>query len=103
MIESKKLKLFEEETSGLEWSRNIGSMSWHKASFHIECVHGWRLPTIDELKHAYNEETEGFDEHSFWTSNMIDQRLCWVFSFKGEVRKEQKMNHCYTRFCRNKN
>lgn len=21
----------------------------------------------------------------------------------GEARKEQKINHCYTRFCRNKN
>lgn len=97
------LELFEEEISGLEWGRDLGTMSWYEASVHYECIHGWRLPTIDELKNAYNKKLEGFDEHTFWSANMIDHRRCWTLSFKGEAKIEFKLNQCHTRFCRNKN
>jgi hypothetical protein len=62
-----------EITMKLEWQQNSPEklMNWDEAD---ECVkslgEGWRLPTIEELKDAFNNKIEGFKSDYYWTLNV---------------------------------
>ncbi len=56
------------------WSRYVGNMDWNSANAKCKSI-GMRLPTMDELKAAYNvgiTESWKKDGFNFWSSTPYD-------------------------------
>ena len=75
----------------LEWEQNPLSnrMTWGEAMEYAESLNtisdydGWRLPTKEELKHAYDNNLEGFWSYNYWSSSTYAQNtnLAWNVNF----------------------
>lgn len=93
--------------SGIEWYDTIVSrMDWESA-MDIQKLYeadGWRLPTVDELKTAYEKADNGFQREGFYLSSdtAINDSHVWALSFaNGELKIEGKTNsECRVKFCR---
>jgi hypothetical protein len=54
-----------------EWYVNSprDPLSWEEALNHLKRFENeWRLPTTQELKHAFDNKTEGFKDTLYWSS-----------------------------------
>lgn len=75
----------------VEWQNNPPkkSMNWHKAIEYAESLgDGWRLPTIEELIDACDNNIEGFQAIHYWSSNTYAQDTnyaCYVNFYFGVV------------------
>lgn len=75
-----EVKLKVEEKPKLEWQENISkeSMTWGEAMGYAKSLgDGWRLPTIEELKEAYDNKLEGFAHYNYWSSSI---NACNIYS-----------------------
>ena len=65
----------------MEWSEYLGAMPWHKAKAYAENL-GMRLPTVKELKSAYEAGiTKEWEEdgHWYWTSEEYSAERAYNF------------------------
>ena len=69
----------------LEWEKNPSRerMSWYDANDYTKDLgRGWRLPTIEELKQAYNDKIEFKFSHYWSSSSSVGYINCgWIISF----------------------
>lgn len=70
----------------LEWEQNSSSnlMNWYEANEYAKSLGvGWGLPTIDELKEAYDNKVEGFQSGYYWSSSTYayNTNNAWYFGF----------------------
>jgi formylglycine-generating enzyme required for sulfatase activity len=93
----------------LEWQENPPSdpMTWDEANEYVKSLgEGWRLPSIKELKDAYDNKIEGFKSDYYWTSNVNTNGdinaigVCFGF---GDVGYYGKTDHYYVRCVREVN
>lgn len=59
-------------------------MTWHEATEYAKTLgDGWRLPTIEELKYAYDNKLKGFTHFNYWSSTIhtTDASLVWCVNF----------------------
>ena len=94
----------------LEWEQNAPSdpMTWDEATQYAESLntmsdYGWRLPTKEELKDAYDNNLEGFPSSYYWSSGTYpqDTDFAWFVSFSnGYVYHYFKTSYYYVRCVR---
>ena len=94
----------------LEWEQNPPSkpMTWDEATQYADSLntmsdYGWRLPTIKELKEAYDSKLEGFRSSNYWSSSTYVQltNFAWNVNFKyGLVNYYNKTLNFYVRCVR---
>lgn len=87
----------------LEWKvSQVNRMTWDEAK---SLEGSYRLPTLKELKEAYDNKLEGFDNRYYWTS--IDSKdkneYAWFFDFKqGIPYCIDKKLYMHVRLCKEK-
>jgi hypothetical protein len=90
----------------LEWQQNPPEkpMSWYEAIEYTKSLgEGWRLPTVEELKEAYDNNVEGFQSFVYWSSSTYAQPTigAWGVSFSdGDVDYYYKTGNFYVRCVR---
>ena len=63
----------------VEWSiEDNRQLTWKQANDHAknEGSEGWRLPTLEELENAYNENKDFFVHGAYWTSTEDTAFVC---------------------------
>lgn len=87
----------------LKWSEYQGYLDWEKASAKCKNIN-MRLPTISELKSAYNfgdTNTWLDDGHNYWTSEESSENEAYYFSVKnGTVHLAAKELDRHVRYLR---
>ena len=88
----------------LEWQENPPSdpMTWDEANEYVKSLgEGWRLPTKEELKEAYDSKIEGFKKSlAYWGSEEYVQNTiyAWLVNFYNRyVLYGGKTNSYYVR------
>ena len=86
LLEKREPKYKDIQKSKLEWEQNPFKrpMSWYQAMIYIDSLgDGWRLPTIEELRNAYNIGAVDFQKNFYWSSSMYTQETtnAWYMSF----------------------
>ena len=95
-----------EITMKLEWQQNppTNRMNWNEALDYAKSLgEGWRLPTKEELKHAYDNNLECFSSSNYWSSSTYAQltNFAWNVNFKyGLVNFYNKTLNFYVRCVR---
>ena len=85
----------------LEWQQNSSEkpITWDEANEYVKSLgEGWRLPTIEELKDAFDNKIEGFKSDYYWTSNVNangDSNAIGVSFGFGDVGYYGKTDHYY--------
>lgn len=93
------------EEPKLEWQSNPPDnlMTWDEAMSYAKSLgDGWRLPTIEELKYAYNN-VQGFQSSYYWSSSTYAQDIndAWGVNFSyGYVNYGSKADSLYVRCVR---
>lgn len=84
----------------LDWRlTHLIPMDWDTAENFQNDYGEYRLPTIKQLKQAFNEGTTGFESRFFWA--YYNTEGCWLFDFKtGLPHKGDKRVHKYVRLCK---
>ena len=101
-----EVKLKAEEKPKLEWQENSPnqSMTWEQANAYAkELGKGWRLPTIEELKEAYESNVGGFQSKFYWSSSALSQNTnyVWLIDFyNGHINDFSKLDTYYVRCVR---
>ena len=57
----------------LEWQENASEkpMTWDEANVYVKSFgDGWRLPTIEELREFYNDNSENNRTDYYWVSGL---------------------------------
>ena len=73
----------------LEWKvTHLIPMNWETAKSFEKNPAQFRLPTLKELKQAYNDNFYGFDKINYWSSdeNHLRQGTIWCFNFKRGIQ-----------------
>ena len=89
-----------------EWEQNPPSnrMTWDEAMKYAESLGvEWRLPTKEELKHAYDNNLECFSSSNYWSSSTYAKltNFAWNVNFKyGLVNFYNKTLNFYVRCVR---
>jgi hypothetical protein len=92
----------------LEWQENPPEklMNWNEATQYADSLgEGWRLPTIEELISAYEDQVIGFRYEVYWSSSTYDQDVtyAWVVYIEGDpdiIVIPKKSGLCYVHFVR---
>jgi len=98
-------KIISVEEPNLEWEKNLPEnlMTWEEAMEYAKSLgEGWRLPTIEELKYAYNN-VQGFQSSYYWSSSTYAQDIndAWGVNFSyGYVNYGSKADSLYVRCVR---
>lgn len=95
------------EEPKLEWQENSPTypMTWDEAMSYAKSLgDGWRLPTVEELKEAYDNKVEGFQSDGYWSSSTYaqdtnDARI--VLFYNGYFGDVYKSDTYYVRCVRN--
>ena len=74
----------------LEWQENASEkpMTWDEANVYVKSLgDGWRLPTIEELRELYNDNSENNRTDYYWVSGLNINGVSYSFglSFFGSV------------------
>jgi hypothetical protein len=89
---------------GIEWGKTADCrLNWEDAKKWCEKQgEGWRLPTLEELKQAYDDKVEGFvTKDAYWSSNENDTNYAWFQYFiSGTQTYNDKTNTNYVRCVR---
>ena len=79
-------------------------MTWDEAMEYAKSLgDGWRLPSKEELKEAYDNKIEGFKSGYYWSSSTYVKSTtnAWgVGLFNGSVNSYSKANGYYVRCVR---
>ena len=82
-IENKLKLLYNPVEPKLEWQPIPfeNPMSWDQADEYAKSLgDGWRLPTVEELKNAYNNKVRGFKPDYYWSSYAQNtSNACFVY------------------------
>lgn len=95
------------EEPKLEWQENSPTypMNWNEANEYAKSLgDGWRLPTVEELKEAYDNNVQGFQSNFYWSSSTYAQSTndAWFVDFyNGSVYDNIKTLNYYVRCVRN--
>jgi hypothetical protein len=87
----------------LEWQENPSEqpMTWSEANEYVKSLgDGWKLPSIEELKEAYDNKIEGFKSDFYWSSEEYVQNTnyAWfVYFYNGFVNYYRKRTISYVR------
>jgi hypothetical protein len=87
----------------IEWGPEAPRpMSWQEATEWSESLgDGWRLPTIGELRIAYEQNVEGFASSSYWSSSEYNSSTAWLQYFlTGLQYYDYKYYNLRVRACR---
>jgi hypothetical protein len=82
-----ELPIVREEKLKLEWQENPSEkpMNWYEAIKYADLLgEGWRLPTKEELKEAYDSKIEGFKKSlAYWSLEEYVQNTiyAWLVNF----------------------
>lgn len=94
----------------IEWEQNHNKqpMTWidamKYAHQHLTMSDEWRLPTRAELVEAFDNQVEGFEQKSYWSSTVHqkEQDYVWDVNFlTGYVYSSPKTNMAYVRLVKN--
>lgn len=103
--ENDEIILKAEEKLKLEWenpSKNF--MTWDESMSYAKSLgDGWRLPTIQELKEAYESNVQGFFGRSYWSLSTLgrDNNRVWCLKiWNGERGCDYKMHTNWVRCVR---
>ena len=84
LLEKREPKYKDMEKPKLEWEQNPPSnlMTWGKANEYADTLgNGWRLPTKEELKKAYDNKIEGFKKTlAYWSSEEYAQNTIYAWN-----------------------
>ena len=78
-------------------------MTWDEAVAYCKSLgKGWRLPTIQELWHIYENENlrKEFNAAHYWSSSEVNANLAWYFYFLGVAYYGNKYYTNYVRAVR---
>jgi len=87
----------------IEWGPEAPlPMTWEKAGDWCKSLgDGWRLPTIGELRRAYEQNVAGFASSSYWSSSEGSSNTAWNQSFgDGYQYYDTKYHDLRVRACR---
>ena len=108
-FEKLKNKLEDRIEPKLEWEQIPPiKMTWDEATQYADSLntmsdYGWRLPTIKELKEAYDSKLDGFESDFYWSSSTFTQNIndAWYLDFsKGYKFTVHKTDINYVRCVR---
>ena len=73
----KTLKSSQDIINESEWSiEDYRELTWTMANKHANKSKGWRLPTLEELENAYNQNKDFFVHGTYWTSTEDTAFVC---------------------------
>ena len=85
----------------LEWKKNEpNSMTWYKAN---ELSGEWKLPTLQQLKDAFDNNSQEFESKYYWTrdESNSDPEKAWYFDFRtNESALINKNFYFFVRLCK---
>ena len=85
----------------LEWKDSEpSSMTWYKAD---ELSEEWKLPTLKQIRDAFNNKTKGFEDKCYWVKDEKEDDLekAWYFDFENNESSNINKNFYFlVRFCR---
>jgi hypothetical protein len=87
----------------IEWGPEAPStLPWQEAIDWCKTMgDGWRLPTIGELRIAYEQNVEGFASSSYWSSSEYDSNHAWYqYFYNGYQNYTNKTTNPRVRACR---
>jgi hypothetical protein len=95
----KTLKSSQDIINESEWSiEDYRELTWTMANKHANKSKGWRLPTLEELENAYNQNKDFFVHGTYWTSTNGVVFVC------GSVEtKYSDANKCFVRLIKSDN
>ena len=95
----KTLKSSQDIINESEWSiEDNRQLTWKVANDHAknEGSEGWRLPTLEELENAYNENKDFFVHGAYWTSTEDTAFVCGT----DDAQKFSNTNKFFVRLIR---